>query len=87
MSFNFEEERQQPKTQQKPAKFGKSSSLSSVKTASEGYLEQETLCRKIAITQKERFIELITEDNYNMKEVTHVPNLGCQASQHQLQHR
>lgn len=56
MSFNFEEERERPENQLKTAKFGKSSSLSSVKTASEGYLEQETLCRKIAITQKERFI-------------------------------
>jgi hypothetical protein len=51
-------------------KFGKSSSLSSVRTASEGYLEQETLCRKISLSQKERFIQLITEENFNMKEVT-----------------
>lgn len=44
----------------KAPKFVKSSSLSSVKTATEGYLEQETLCRKISLAQKERFIQMIT---------------------------
>lgn len=71
MSFNIQEESEvqssSEKKENRGPKFGKSSSLSSVRTASEGYLQQETLCRKIHLQQKEAFIQMITEDNLNMK--------------------
>lgn len=74
MSFNLKgdpdpESCAEPTTK-RVSKFGKCSSLSSVRTASEGYLEEQTLCRKINLAQKETFIQMITEDNLNMKEVT-----------------
>ena len=58
-----------PQTAARPQKFKKNTSLSSIATHSDLYFEDETACRKITIEQKHRFVELITQENFNMKEV------------------
>lgn len=70
--------------QQMPNKFKKNSSFSSIKTTIDFYIEEETVCRKVSLCQKQMFIELITLENFNMKEVFTLANSGGQMRQHQL---
>ena len=86
MEFNSLPQPQEHDLTPKTHKFKKNSSLSSIKTNADFYLEDETIGRKITLEQKQTFVELITQKNFNMKEVNLYSNLGCQKSQHQLQH-
>ena len=86
MEFNSLPQPQEHDLTPKPQKFKKNSSLSSIKTNADFYLEDETTGRKITLEQKQTFVELITQKNFNMKEVSLYSNLGSQKSQYQLQH-
>jgi len=70
MEFNSCPLPQQQDPTPKPQKFKKNTSLSSIKTNPDFYFEDETSGRKITLEQKQTFVELITQQNLNMKEVS-----------------